>query len=198
MKKMDEGAEAILIPAKFAGFSALKKVRVQKKYRPSELDEKIRFSRTKVEARLLHKAKEAGVLCPYVFAIGEDFILMEKIDGKTLNKIEKKIDLKVYRLAGEYLAKLHSHNIMHGDYTPANLMLDGKGKLYVIDFGLGFSSHDFEDMAVDLLTMENSLSDENAKKFLSGYEKIGRKEAIVRMEKVRKRARYKDRKTIVE
>ncbi|MFH1306029.1 MAG: KEOPS complex kinase/ATPase Bud32 [Candidatus Micrarchaeota archaeon] len=193
MKKFDEGAEAILFQEKVCSFDALKKLRVEKKYRPEELDVKIRVGRTRIEARLMHKVKNAGVLCPYVFGIGEDYILMDKINGKTLNKL-KKVDKKLYKIAGEYLAKMHKLQIVHGDFTPANLMLGKDGKLYAIDFGLGFVSGDFEDFAVDVLTMANSVGEKEREEFFEGYLEYGEKRVIERMEKVQKRARYKLRK----
>ena len=173
---MLEGAEAVLTVQEFAGFCCLKKLRVSKKYRPVSLDEKLRFERTRREARLLVKAKEAGVLCPHVFAVSKDFILIEKLLGRTLNKVEK-AGKKSYFEAGALLAKLHSLNIAHGDYTPANLMLVGK-KLYVIDFGLGFVSSEDEDKAVDLLTFVNAVGDKQAAEFLRGYLKFGERKII--------------------
>jgi len=199
---MLEGAEAVLTPCKFAGFLALKKLRVEKKYRPSELDEKLRFERTRREARILGRAKEAGVLCPSVFAVGKDYILIEKLSGKTLNKIGKTrggsvfgaggIEGRVFFEAGELLAKLHSLDIAHGDYTPANLMLCG-GKLYVIDFGLGIISTGDEEKAVDLLTFVDSVGEKEANWFLKGYLKIGKKAVFERMEKIESRGRYKEK-----
>lgn len=189
---MLEGAEAVLEPCKFAGFSALKKVRLEKRYRPRELDERLRFARTRLEARLLHKAKEAGVLCPFVLAVGKDFLIIEKLDGKTLNKM-RKIEQKSLYNAGGILAKLHSLDIVHGDYTPANLMLC-EGKLFVIDFGLGIVSCEIEDKAVDLLTMCDAIGEEGEKVFLQGYAKYADSTAVKRMEEVRKRARYRERK----
>ena len=189
---MLEGAESVLEPCKFAGFDALKKVRLEKKYRPRELDEKLRFERTRCEARLLHKAKEAGVLCPHVFAIGKDSIIVERIAGKTLNRIGK-IDGKVYSDAGKILSKLHSANIVHGDYTTANLMFDSK-KLQVIDFGLGFVSSEIEDKAVDLLTFVDSVNSEAGEKFLAGYSLHGDRKVMAKMNEIESRARYKKRK----
>lgn len=186
---MLEGAEAVLTPCKFVGFSALKKLRVRKEYRPLELDEKLRFERTRREARLLGKAKEGGVLCPHVFAVGKDFILIEKLFGKTLNRIEK-ISGKIFFEAGELLAKLHSLDIVHGDYTPANLMLDSK-KLYVIDFGLGIMSCEDEDKAVDLLTFVDSVGVKEGGDFLRGYLKCGERKIVERMKKIETRGRYK-------
>jgi len=188
---MLEGAEAVLEPCEFAGFSALKKIRLEKDYRPKELDEKLRFERTRAEAKILHRAKEAKILCPHVFALGKDFIVIEKIGGKTLNRIEK-VEMRTFFEAGELLSKLHSLDIVHGDYTTANLMLDGK-KLYVIDFGLGFISPDSEGKAVDLLTFVDSVKADEGEEFISGYLKVGNKKIVEKMKEIDSRARYKKR-----
>ncbi len=191
-----EGAEAVLTPVLFAGIPALRKERIAKSYRPSELDTRIRSSRTRVEARLLHKAKMAGVPSPVVLAVGPCSITMSQIKGKTLHMLEgKNVPASVWTQAGQYLARLHGANIIHGDFTPANLMLDGK-ILSVIDFGLGSISHDTEDYAVDVVTMKKSLPSGAAKAFLEGYAKEGGKPAaaVIKLAKqVESRARYQDR-----
>jgi len=186
---MLEGAEALLEPYKFLDFSALKKVRIAKKYRPELLDEKLRFERTRREARILGKIKSAGVLCPAVFAVGRDYIVIEKLSAKTLNRISR-LPKKTYFEAGKLLAKLHSIDVVHGDYTPANLMLVGD-KLYVIDFGLGFVSAQDEDKAVDLLTFVDSVGEREGLQFVRGYFKLGEKKIIDRMKKIQTRGRYK-------
>lgn len=193
-----EGAEAILTPCVFGPFAALDKQRAAKPYRPPALDIKIRSSRTRVEARLLAKAKEAGVPCPLVLAVGPFDIVMSRVGGKTLNKLEhKKILPAVFTLAGLYLARLHNANIVHGDYTPANLMLDEERKtpsLCVIDFGLGFVTKDEEDFAVDVLTMKKALKEKEAQEaFLSGYKREGEERVLKLMAEVEQRARYQDR-----
>ncbi|MFH1095119.1 MAG: KEOPS complex kinase/ATPase Bud32 [Candidatus Micrarchaeota archaeon] len=180
-----EGAEAVLLPDRFLSYPALRKVRLQKPYRPPALDARIRSSRTRIEARLLSKSKSAGVPCPHVFAVGADYILMEKLGGCTLNRLAAgRIPAWACERAGIFLARLHSAGIIHGDYTPANLMWDKKnakdgkeGKdadLFVIDFGLGSISSDIEDHAVDVLTMKKALKGEKEQKaFMDGYEKEG-------------------------
>ncbi len=200
-----EGAEAVLTPLTFGPFAALDKIRLSKAYRPSVLDEKIRTSRTRVEARLLTRAKAAGVPCPLVLAVGPYDIVMKRVDGKTLNAWPaSSITAEVWTQAGTYLARLHKAGIIHGDYTPANLMWDGekektgkykkKETLTVIDFGLGNTSGDDEDFAVDVLTMKKALHEEKSRKsFLSGYRKEGDARVLKHMEEVEKRARYQDR-----
>lgn len=191
-----EGAEAILMPISFGPFSALDKIRQPKAYRPKSLDDKIRSSRTRVEARLLARAKKAGVPCPQVLSVGPFDIVMGKVGGKTLNRCEPAdVHPAAFTLAGLYLARLHAAGVVHGDYTPANLMLDGKKKaLFVIDFGLGSVSSDVEDFAVDVLTMKKALKDKKMQEaFLSGYKREGNARVLKHMAEVEKRARYQDR-----
>ncbi|VVB56573.1 putative bifunctional tRNA threonylcarbamoyladenosine biosynthesis protein [uncultured archaeon] len=191
-----EGAEAILTPIVFGPYAALDKVRLAKAYRPASLDQKIRSSRTRVEARLLARAKEADVPVPVVLAVGPYDIVMSHVPGKTLNAIKPEdLSPAVFTLAGLYLARLHNAGVVHGDYTPANLMLDHEKKsLVVIDFGLGSVSADLEDYAVDVLTMKKALKDQKAlDAFLSGYGREGHARVLKHMAEVEKRARYQDR-----
>ena len=113
---------------------------------------------------------------------------MTRINGKRPN-LEK--DKNAAKTAGIYLAKLHSADIIHGDFTPANLMIE-RGKLFVIDFGLGFNSFDVEDKAVDVLTMLKAISAPQAQRFfLKGYSTYEKSASILqRVEDVKKRARY--------
>ena len=156
MQKL-EGAEAILTPTTLAGIPALRKERLAKSYRPPTLDEKIRSSRTRVEARLLHKAKMAGVPCPTVLAVGPYSITMSKMGGQTLHALDgKKLPTSIWTRTGKYLARLHEAHVVHGDFTPANLMNMDRG-MAVIDFGLGAISPDIEDKGTDVLTMKKAL-----------------------------------------
>lgn len=175
------GAEAILEKKSFLGKPCVLKKRIAKKYRVKKLDEKLRMERTRSEARLLHKAKLAGVLCPTVLEVDDFRITMSFVSGE-----RPKMTKKQCKDAGELLAKLHLKEIIHGDYTPANLILEKK--LFVIDFGLGFVSNDVEDKAVDVFTMMRALGDKGAKEaFISGYRNP---KVLGRVKEVEKRVRY--------
>jgi len=76
------GAEAVLSFVGFLGRRMVRKHRKEKAYRAKELDLKIRSERTRREARLLHKAKLAGVSAPAVYAVDEYSIIMEYIRGR--------------------------------------------------------------------------------------------------------------------
>ncbi len=179
------GAEAVVSKSTFLNRSVVVKDRISKKYRTRALDEKLRRSRTRIEARLLHRAKIAGVKCPTVLKVSDFSITMTFIDGN-----RPKMNGKKAREAGRILAKLHSGGLVHGDYTPANL-IESKGRLFVIDFGLGYFSDYIEDKAVDIYTMLRTLDEKERKEFLKGY-KIYKKYNSVcrRLREIEKRVRY--------
>ncbi len=183
-----KGAESIVSNVKFLGVSCLKKDRIKKAYRNEILDTKLRIERTRQEVRLLHKAKQAGVVAPTVLYVSQTFFLMTKLPGKRA-KLHNRSECVQ---AGEMLAKLHANEIIHGDYTKANL-LESKGKLSVIDFGLGFFSKDLEDRAIDVITMLDNLTNQEQRDwFLQGYKQENERfdSVIKRIEGIRKRARY--------
>jgi len=179
-----KGAEAILTRTTLIGRDALVKSRIAKNYRIKELDVRLRSERTKMEARLLNKAKLAGVPCPTVLEVDEFDIVMERIDGERPEMTPTDCEN-----AGALLAKLHGADIIHGDFTPANLISDGK-TLYVIDFGLGFISNDVEDKAVDVFTMLRMIPD-GKEKFIKGYSAYAKAQSVLkRVKDVEKRVRY--------
>jgi len=160
------GAEAVLSRIILIGEPVLVKERIQKKYRVPELDSWLRKRRTRAEAKLLHRAKLAGVLCPTVFEVEDFRLTISYINGKHPEMTDSEA-----KEAGTMLAKLHNAGIIHGDYTPVNLLVVADSsltkrnrQLYVIDFGLGFFSTDIEDMAVDVFTMLQALGKNEKKK----------------------------------
>jgi Kae1-associated kinase Bud32 len=188
------GAEAILSKCNLLGLPSVEKYRVEKKYRVKELDDKIRVERTKREARLLARAKDAGVLCPVVYEVKEFVIVMKFLEGDMLHwELQKrKVAAREVADAAKILVRLHSVDVIHGDYTPANLMLTPDG-MAVIDFGLGSISNDSEDKATDVVTMKKALGKEG-EAFVSAYAKKGGKPAVLKMvSQIESRGRYMER-----
>ena len=185
------GAEAVLRRSSLAGMRCVIKSRVAKGYRVGALDKRLRAERTRGEARLLHRAKEAGVPCPTVLEAWEYDLTLSLIEGK-----RPRMGKRECAEAGRLLAKLHSADIIHGDYTPANLMEAEGGVIHVIDFGLGYVSNDVEDKAVDVFTMQMALKNEDGgegalEAFLGGYGGYSKADAVLRRVKaVEKRVRY--------
>ena len=189
-----KGAEAVLSKCTVLGVPCVEKYRVEKKYRVKELDARIRAERTRREARLLARAKDAGVLCPVVYEVRDFIIRMKYLEGKMLHweLMEREIGSKEIDGAAAILAALHSVDVVHGDYTPANLMLTDGG-MAVIDFGLGAISPDVEDKAMDVVTMKKALGAAGGK-FVDAYGKKGGSQSVLNMvSQIESRGRYQER-----
>ena len=156
-----KGAEANLYSKYWNDENVLLKERVPKNYRISEIDNILRKTRTKKEARLLNEAKKCGVFTPLVFDVNKKInsLILEKIEGelvKNLLKTDKDI-IELGIIIGENIAKLHNCGIIHGDLTTSNLIWHDD-KIYFIDFGLGKFSHEVEDKGVDLLVLKKAIN----------------------------------------
>jgi Kae1-associated kinase Bud32 len=92
------------------------------------------------------------------------------------------------------LARMHNAGIVHGDFTPANIMLCG-GVPYVIDFGLAADVGSTEEKAIDLLLMKRSLPKKEYLIFEKSYarEGTGSRATLERLAEVEKRGRYQVR-----
>lgn len=191
-----KGAEAELILKKD---SVIKK-RVKKGYRISEIDIRLRKSRTKREAKVLEKCILLGLNVPkLVYSDEEEFELgIERIKGKPLKDVLGKGNFSDF--SGQiayFLTKIHDAGIIHHDLTTSNMIAVRK-RLFFIDFGLSFFSHKPEDKAVDLHLLERaleskhpSLAKEMFKEIIAGYKPKGKKEIIARLRIVQARGRNK-------
>ena len=101
-------------------------------------------------ARFLQEARAAAILNhPNICTIheigdaeGQQYIVMELVDGMTLRKkiSEGKLPTSVaveYAIQiGEALEEAHSKGIIHRDVKPDNIMVNAKNQVKVMDFGL--------------------------------------------------------------
>ncbi|MBI2628862.1 Kae1-associated serine/threonine protein kinase [Candidatus Pacearchaeota archaeon] len=204
-KLIQQGAEAkILLDEKE---NSIIKDRIEKSYRLPELDKKIRKLRTRQETKLLEKASKI-INSPNPSSLkfkDQTFIEMPFIEGKKLSdwldKLKEKQAMNVCKKIGISLAQLHDNNIIHGDLTTSNLILDKNNEVWFIDFGLGFHSERTEDKAVDLHLIKEALEAKHFKNWekyfshiLQGYKlSKNHKETIERLKKVESRGRYKER-----
>jgi Kae1-associated kinase Bud32 len=195
MMKLGEGAEAEVFVTRAFERDVVVKVRQEKKYRVGALDLSLRLSRTRREAKLMRKARAAGAGAPRIVALGKFSIYMEKLNGKLLKDcVVRKSE---YGKVGALLAGMHNAGMVHGDFSPANVMVCREG-LRVIDFGLAEESGSAEERAIDLLLMKRSISGDCYEKFRRGYaEKAdGARETLRRLSEVEKRGRYQVRTLI--
>jgi len=123
-KIIGTGAEAILIQK---GSSLIKR-RIAKGYRIKEIDEKLRKTRTRAEAKIMEKL--AGKInVPKIIKIDEKIkeIEMEFINGKKLSDNLDNFPLKqqeaICREIGKEVAKVHDWDLIHGDLTTSNMIL---------------------------------------------------------------------------
>ena len=199
-KIIQRGAEAIL----YLEDDKLVKERISKSYRCEHIDINKRKYPTRRENKLLLRAKSVGVNVPEVFMFDdkEMKIVMEYIDGavlkKTLDEYSDSEKEKVCGQIGEQVALIHDSDIVHGDLTTSNMILRN-GKVYFIDFGLGFVSNKEEHKAVDIHLLKQAFESRHYKYFeeffswfLKGYQKSENCDKVMkRLEKVEKRGRYK-------
>jgi TP53 regulating kinase-like protein len=62
--------------------NVVEKIRRPKRYRHPKLDEMLRRSRTRTEAKIISLARKQGVPTPIILDIEGDKIVMERIKGK--------------------------------------------------------------------------------------------------------------------
>ncbi|MBY8993286.1 MAG: Kae1-associated serine/threonine protein kinase [Candidatus Heimdallarchaeota archaeon] len=209
MKEDLRGAESTLFFKEWFTFPALHKVRLPKSYRIKELDFQFRKSRTIHEAKLLAKAKEAGVRTPIIFEIdvSNTTLVLEHIDGEILKtflqKISKKEMQEICQQLGEDVGKLHNAGIIHGDLTTSNIIKTPKdNQLVFIDFGLGYNSDRLEDFGIDLFLLERAFRNTHSKIFdnawkmvIKGYKNITLfgKDIENKLLEISSRGRYSER-----
>ena len=121
------------------------KIRTPKSYRHPEIDRTLRFFRAKREAKMLETLKKIGLAAPLLRMHKEVTIEMDFIQGELLKNI---LSPELAREVGQKAGILHKNNIIHGDLTTSNMILNKE--VHFIDFGLSFFSQKIEDKAVDL------------------------------------------------
>lgn len=194
---ISQGAEATIYLDK-----NIVKKRIKKSYRIREIDDRLRRSRTKREAKVLERLQLLNFTSPRLIKTDEkETIEMEYLKGKKLRDAldEKNYKKLMYEL-GKKIAILHNNEIIHGDLTTSNFIL--KDEIYFIDFGLSFFSNKVEDKAVDLHLLKQALEskhyqifDKAFKEVMKGYKKAKDYRLILkRFEEVEKRGRYKRKK----
>ncbi len=205
---LKKGAEASLFLKSWHGRKVIVKTRFPKRYRPTELDAKIRSYRTAHEPQLMNEAKRAGVPTPTIFLVDmkNAAITMEFVEGKQLKRvlphIPRKEQQELCAEIGVLIGKMHRSGVVHGDLTTSNMILTGEGKIFLVDFGLGEKNSEVEARGVDLHLMKRALqsthykfAEDCFKHVLKGYASVLGEDAGKVFEKIReieRRGRYVD------
>lgn len=192
--KLSEGSEADIYIQKILGVEMIIKYRRKKPYLITDIDEDLRKHRTKKEAKMMSLAHSNGVNCPIPMVISNYSIYMNYIKGSSLNKVLDKIKDSEFFEVGKLLFLLHKAGIVHNDFTPANVILEGE-QFWLIDFGLAELSSNAEERAIDLLLMKRSVNKKQYLYFAKGYSESNpfSEEVNNRLALIERRGRYQDR-----
>jgi TP53 regulating kinase-like protein len=196
MEEIARGAESIIYAAAIMGREAILKRRVRKRYRIEALDLEIRASRARREAKIMALAGRAGIGVPVLLLFDGYDIYMSPVAGERLDTLIMNggFDARMLEGVGAALWALHRIGIAHGDYTPANIMIEGSTP-YIIDFGLSEVTESVEEKALDVLLMKRSLSQSQYRSFIKGYTRgsTGSRYILRRLEGIERRGRYQTR-----
>jgi Kae1-associated kinase Bud32 len=151
----------------------------------------------------LRTAGSNGINVPLVLDVDKSSwkIIMEKVEGDTIkHRISSLDSAKIFAKIGSEVGTMHNLDIIHGDLTTSNILIDSDDKTWLIDFGLGFISNQIEDKAVDLLVLKHTLESSHPSEydiafqsFIEGYHRFNpeAKKIIKRMKVVENRVRYR-------
>jgi len=197
MRLLYKGAESNIYLTKWYNKKAISKIRIPKIYRQRMLDDDLRKRRTISESRMITLAKEFGLRTPYIYFVDplRAEIVMEFISGiRASNVLTSSICFDI----GKFVSTLHLFNIIHGDVTPSNFIVNRK--ITMIDMGLSFYSTRKEDKAMDIRLFKEILNSayhssyfEFFETFLDGYRSINTKELekiLKRVDEIDTRKRY--------
>lgn len=197
MRLLFKGAESNIYLTKWYNKKAISKIRIPKIYRQRMLDDDLRKRRTISESRMITLAKEFGLRTPYIYFVDplRAEIVMEFISGiRASNVLTSSICFDI----GKFVSTLHLFNIIHGDVTPSNFIVNRK--ITMIDMGLSFYSTRKEDKAMDIRLFKEILKStyhssysEFFESFLDGYRSVNSKELekiLKRVDEIDTRKRY--------
>lgn len=121
--------------------------------------------------RFLREARAASALNhPHIARIydygeapgGEPFIVMELVSGEDLAHLLRRgpmpllQTIRIVEEVAEALSEAHRSGIIHRDIKPSNIVIDDRGQVKVLDFGLAKAFREPEPTSEDSPTVESS------------------------------------------
>jgi TP53 regulating kinase-like protein len=200
------GAESIIFKIEQWGQSYVLKWRQSKSYLLNEIDTQLRRARINRECKMLTFSRTLGVPTPAVYSVDlhNHTILMDFIDGTQFKQLAGQVPtpelISMCHEFGQLIALLHSGNVVHGDPTTSNVIVDNDAKLWLVDFGLSEMNATLETKGVDLHLIHRALETTHwdlqetmLESTLEGYINVQGDSAepvLSRMKEIRERGRY--------
>ena len=125
------------------------------KFLPEATRDEETMERFRNEVRIARRISHPNVCRVYDIGQSDDqvFLSMEYIDGEDLSSLLRRIGrlpsdkaLEIARKICAGLAAAHDKGVLHRDLKPSNIMLDGRGEILIMDFGLAGVAHEIEDV----------------------------------------------------
>jgi predicted Ser/Thr protein kinase len=125
------------------------------KFLPEAATDERTLERFRNEVRIARRISHPNVCRVYDIGQSDDqvFLSMEYVDGEDLSSLLRRIGrlpsdkaLEIARKICAGLAAAHDKGVLHRDLKPSNIMLDGRGEILIMDFGLAGLAHEIEDV----------------------------------------------------
>ncbi len=141
LDKIGEGGMGAVYKAQDTHLDRCVAVKVLPHDRMADPDRRRRFIQ---EAKAASSLNHPNIVVVHDIAAdrGIDFIVMEYVEGKTLDQLIGRKGLKLNETLGyaaqiaDGLAKAHAAGIVHRDLKPTNVMVTPEGRVKILDFGL--------------------------------------------------------------
>lgn len=141
VREIGEGATAIVYLVEDTTLGVKRAVKVLKSYVSGSREVRARFL---AEAKTMAQIEHPGVVRIYDFYEEGDelWIVMEFLEGGSLvdrlghGPLSSRQAVTVCKEILSALAEAHSHGVIHRDIKPHNILLTGKGRIKVADFGI--------------------------------------------------------------
>ncbi len=149
LEKIGEGGMGAVYKARDTHLDRVVAVKFLPAERLADPDRRQRFVQ---EAKAASSLNHPNIIVIHDIAsdAGRDFIVMEYVDGKTLDQLIGRKGMKLNEALGvavqvaDGLAKAHAAGIVHRDLKPSNVMVTPEGRVKILDFGLAKLTEEVE------------------------------------------------------